>query len=85
MARAELRVEAAIAMHPISLKTITELRIGQVLELPQEAASTVLMTSGEERLFRCHLGQSAGSYTVRVEETVSRTAQPPRKGRWLDP
>lgn len=84
VSRAELRVEAAIGMHPMSLKAITELRVGQVLELPQDAASTVLMTSGDERLFHCHLGQSAGFYTVRVDETVDRTAQPPRKGRRLD-
>lgn len=85
VSRAELRVEASMGMHPLSLKAITALRVGQVLELPQGASSCVLMRSGDERLFRCHLGQSGGSYTVRVDETVDRTAQPPRKGRRLDP
>ena len=84
VSRAELRVEASMEMHPLSLKAITELRIGQVLELPQGASASVLMRSGDERLFRCHLGQSAGFYTVRVDQTVDRTAQPPRKGRRLD-
>ncbi len=84
VSRAELRVEASMGMHPLSLKAIAGLRIGQVLELPQDASSCVLMRSGDERLFRCHLGQSAGFYTVRVDETVDRTAQPPRKGRALD-
>lgn len=85
VSRAELRVEASMGMHPLSLKAITELRIGQVLELPQDASSSVLMRSGDERLFQCHLGQSAGFYTVRVEETIDRTAQSPRKGRRVDP
>ena len=81
VSRASLRIEAGIAMAPMSLGALAGLRVGQVIEMPLEASANVLLRCGEAGLFRCHLGQSAGFYTVRVDGALDSDHQPPRKGR----
>ncbi len=77
--RAALSLQASIAMGPLSLGAIAGWRVGDVLELPPASGSNVLLSCEKEALFRCDLGQSAGRYTVRVEERTAADRQPSRK------
>lgn len=81
VSRAGLAIEASVAMHPMTLGALASMSVGQVLELPPGATATVALSSGDETLFRCRLGQSAGFYTVQVEEVLDRDPQSPRKTR----
>ncbi len=81
VSRAAVPLEVGVALRAMTLRAVADLRVGQVIELPPEAGSALTLQSGDEHLFRCSLGQSAGFYTVRVEQALDRSAQPPRKER----
>jgi flagellar motor switch protein FliM len=68
--RAFMTLHACIDMDPITLGAIVGFRQGQVLPLPLGAGKKVRLTCGDDDLFRCDLGQSAGFYTLRIEEAI---------------
>ncbi len=68
--RAMTQLRAVIDMPVMSLGTILSLAEGQVLPLPSGAGGKVKLSCGPSDLFRCDLGQLAGHYTLRIEETL---------------
>lgn len=70
--RATMQVEASIGLPSMTLGDIARLQVGQVLALPTGARSKVFLGCGADELFRCELGQSAGFYTVRIEDCVGQ-------------
>lgn len=70
--RATMQVEASIGLPSMTLGDIARLHAGQLLALPTGARNKVLLRCGTDELFRCELGQSAGFYTVRIEDCVGQ-------------
>ena len=70
--RATMQVEASIGLPSMTLGDVARFRAGQVLSLPTGARDKVSLRCGGDELFRCELGQSAGFYTVRIEDCVGQ-------------
>ena len=70
ISRADMRLEACVDLAPMPLGAIATLAVGQLIELPKGATGKIRLQCQGDDLFRCDLGQSAGFYTVRVEEVV---------------
>lgn len=68
VSRAPMSLSAVVDLPPMTLGALAGLRVGQVIPLPRDAASGVRLVCGGRDLFRCDLGQSAGLYTVRIDE-----------------
>ena len=79
VSRAALAIEASVSLPPMTLGALASMQVGQVLDLPPDATTAVTLRCGPETLFRCHLGQSTGYYTVQVEDVLERDPQSPRK------
>ena len=70
VSRAPMSLSAVVDLERMTLGTLAGLRVGQLLTLPRDAAADVRLVCQGRTLFRCDLGQSAGLYTVRVDEPV---------------
>lgn len=68
--RAEVTVRAVIEENGFTLADIADLRVGNILELQATSRSRVKLEGNSEPLFWCHLGQSEGKYTLRIEDFV---------------
>lgn len=68
--RASMVLTACVDLDPITLGFITALHEGQLIPLPSGAVHRIRLLCGGDDLFRCDLGQSAGFYTVRIDEAV---------------
>lgn len=79
IARTTMHLQAVIAVPPMNLRDLAELRTGHILALPAGSKGNIGLTCGGDPLFRCELGQSAGFYTVRIEEALEGAASPSRK------
>ena len=76
VSRAPMTLSAVVELERMTIGTLAGLRVGQLLALPPDASADVrLMCKGRE-LFRCDLGQSAGLYTVRIDEAVNPAVPP---------
>lgn len=81
ISRTNMRLQAIIAVPTMNLRDLADLRRGHVLALPAGAKANVGLSCAGDPLFRCELGQSAGFYTVRIEEVLEGLASPSRKDR----
>ena len=54
----------------MSLGDLTNLKVGQVIELQATARSPVTLACNEQPVFNCQLGQLDGSYTLQIEELI---------------
>lgn len=70
VSRAPMSLSAVVELERMTLGSLARLRVGQLLTLPRDAATDVRLVCQGRTLFRCDLGQSAGLYTVRVDESV---------------
>jgi flagellar motor switch protein FliM len=68
--RAVMHLTATIDLHPMELGAVAAFAEGQLIELPKGAGGQVRLSCGADDLFGCELGQSAGFYTVRVEQAL---------------
>ncbi|RYB03040.1 FliM/FliN family flagellar motor switch protein [Lichenibacterium ramalinae] len=70
LSRAPMSLSAMVELDRMTLGALAALQVGQLLTLPRDAATDVRLVCEGRTLFRCDLGQSAGHYTVRVDEPV---------------
>ncbi|MFC5069750.1 flagellar motor switch protein FliM [Flaviflagellibacter deserti] len=68
--RTEMQVRAILEERLIDLRDVTEFKVGQVLELQATPRSRVKLECRGQPLFWCQLGQSDGSYTVKVDDYI---------------
>jgi flagellar motor switch protein FliM len=68
--RSEVTVKAVIEEDDFTLGDIADLKVGQIMELTATPRSRVVLECNGERLFWCHLGQTEGNYTLKVDELV---------------
>ena len=70
--RTGVTVRAVLEEDDFDLGKIAELKVGQILKLQSTPRSRVKLESNHQPLFWCHLGQSEGFYTVRIDELFDR-------------
>ena len=70
--RTGVTVRAVLEEDDFTLGKIAELKVGQVLKLQSTPRSRIKLESNHQPLFWCHLGQSEGFYTVRIDELFDR-------------
>lgn len=70
--RAHVKLTAVLDERMGTLGEVTGFEVGQVVEFNATAQGRVRLECNGERLMWCHLGKSAGKYTLRVDELVDR-------------
>jgi flagellar motor switch protein FliM len=70
--RASVQISATLEERMGILGEITNLSVGQVIQLDATPQSRVQVECNGERLMWCHLGKSNGFYTLRVDAFVDR-------------
>jgi flagellar motor switch protein FliM len=70
--RTGVTVRAVLEEDDFDLGKISGLKVGQVLKLQSTPRSRIKLESNHQPLFWCHLGQSEGFYTLRIDELFDR-------------
>jgi flagellar motor switch protein FliM len=68
--RTKVDLRAILEERLITLGEVAEFKVGQLLELQATPRSQVRLECNGQALFACQLGQSGGSYTLRVEDVI---------------
>jgi len=72
VSRTEVKLRAVLEEREMALGDIADLKIGQVIELQATPRSRVKLEGNDQPLFWCRLGQSDGSYMLRVEDYIDQ-------------
>ena len=70
--KTEVTLKAVLEERYLSLGEIADLKIGDVIELQATPRSRVKLESNQQGLFWCHIGQSEGSYVLKVDELIDQ-------------
>jgi flagellar motor switch protein FliM len=70
--KTEVTLKAVLEERYLSLGEISDLKIGDVIELQATPRSRVKLESNQQGLFWCHIGQSEGSYVLKVDELIDQ-------------
>jgi flagellar motor switch protein FliM len=70
--KTEVTLKAVLEERFLSLGEIAGLKIGDVIELQATPRSRVKLESNQQGLFWCHIGQSEGSYVLKVDELIDQ-------------
>jgi flagellar motor switch protein FliM len=70
--KTEVTLTAVLEERFLSLGEIADLKIGDVIELQATPRSRVKLESNQQGLFWCHIGQSEGSYVLKVDELIDQ-------------
>jgi flagellar motor switch protein FliM len=70
--KTEVTLKAVLEERYLSLGEIADLKIGDVIELQATPRSRVKLESSQQGLFWCHIGQSEGSYVLKVDELIDQ-------------
>jgi flagellar motor switch protein FliM len=70
--KTEVNLTAVLEERFLSLGEIADLKIGDVIELQATPRSRVKLESNQQGLFWCHIGQSEGSYVLKVDELIDQ-------------
>ena len=78
VSRARMTLRATLELAEMTLRSVAELRPGQILACPADVGSDVRLSCGSGDLFRCDLGQSNGFYTLRIGDPLGSAQAAPR-------
>jgi len=70
--KTEITLTAVLEERFLSLGEIADLKIGDVIELQATPRSRVKLEGNQQGLFWCHIGQSEGSYVLKVDEHIDQ-------------
>jgi flagellar motor switch protein FliM len=70
--KTEVTLTAVLEERFLSLGEIADLKIGDVIELQATPRSRVKLEGNQQGLFWCHIGQSEGSYVLKVDEHIDQ-------------
>lgn len=70
--KTEVKLKAILEERPMTLGEISELKIGQVIELQSSPRSPIQLQCNDETVFWCQLGQRDGSYVLRVQDSANQ-------------
>jgi len=66
--RSQVRLDATIRLEPVTLAELGQLKVGQMIEFPDGAATSVHLSARNAPLFVCEFGRLGQNYTVRVRQ-----------------
>ncbi|MGQ2958757.1 MAG: FliM/FliN family flagellar motor switch protein [Agrobacterium sp.] len=66
--RSGVRVEATIPLSRMTLGELSELFVGQVLEMPETAPTSARLSARRKTLFTCEFGKIGQNFTVQIIE-----------------
>jgi flagellar motor switch protein FliM len=66
--RSKVKLEANVPMARATLSEISRWRVGQVLELPENAQAQTRLSARRKTIFVCEFGKLGNRFTVRVRE-----------------
>lgn len=66
--RSGVRVEATIPLSRMTLGELSELCVGQVLEMPETAPTSARLSARRKTLFTCEFGKIGQNFTVQIIE-----------------
>lgn len=64
--RSSVALEATIPLSKMTLTELTQLRVGQVIEFPQDAQANTRLSARRKTVFVCEFGKLGNHFTVRV-------------------
>lgn len=70
--RTEVQLKAVLEEHMLTLDEVANLRVGQVIELDATPRTLIRLECNDQLLYWCELGQSNGSYALRVTDPVDQ-------------
>lgn len=73
--RSTVRLEASMPIGRMTLGDLTGLRVGQVIELPENTQSNAVIAARGKTLFACEFGKLGQNYTVRVKRPFDTTEE----------
>lgn len=66
--RANVALEATVALSKMTLAELTQLRVGQVIEMPKDAQANTRLSARRKTIFVCEFGKLGNHFTVRVRD-----------------
>ncbi len=73
--RAPVELAAYLDAKPLTLRALSELKIGEILAMPADARTRAALVGDGRTLYRGEIGQAEGRYSLRVDEIVSKAPQ----------
>ena len=70
--KTEVTLKAVLEERFLALREIADLKVGDVIELQATPRSRVKLEGSHQGLFWCHIGQSEGSYVLKVDEHIDQ-------------
>jgi flagellar motor switch protein FliM len=70
--KTEVTLKAVLEERFLSLGEIADLKVGDVIELQATPRSRVKLEGNHQGLFWCNIGQSEGSYVLKVDEHIDQ-------------
>lgn len=70
--KTSVTLNAILESREISLDEISQLKVGQVLQLSATPRTRVKLEGNNQPLFWCQLGQAEGLYKLRIEDMVDQ-------------
>ncbi|MEE1655376.1 FliM/FliN family flagellar motor switch protein [Microvirga sp. CF3062] len=70
--KTEVTLKAVLEERYLSLGEIADLKVGDVIELQATPRSRVKLEGNQQGLFWCNIGQSEGSYVLKVDEHIDQ-------------
>jgi flagellar motor switch protein FliM len=70
--KTEVTLKAVLEERFLSLGEIADLKVGDVIELQATPRSRVKLEGNNQGLFWCNIGQSEGSYVLKVDEHIDQ-------------
>lgn len=66
--RSNVKLEATVALTRMTLAELSQLFVGQVIEMPETAPSETILSAHDQPLFTCEFGRLGQNFTVRIAE-----------------
>lgn len=70
--KTSVSLRAVLEERTVTLAEVANMKVGQILQLQANPDSRIKVESKEQALFWCKLGQSDGSYKLRIEDFFDR-------------
>lgn len=70
--RSAVRLEASVPLGRLTLGDLSQLVVGQVLEMPETAPTQTTLSAHKKPLFTCEFGKLGQNFTVRITEPVDQ-------------
>lgn len=70
--RSAVRLEASVPLGRLTLGDLSQLVVGQVLEMPDTAPTQTTLSAHKKPLFTCEFGKLGQNFTVRITEPVDQ-------------